>query len=134
MWHSAGMARLRITIGFEAGALNSSAEAIFYSIDTISTLGASGVVLERHWQMVGERDAIDRMLLLGISTAYQCRIIGHLWPTGASETVGAGRAGKVHHRTFPAEICTLTKKLVVPTAAPPVNDAAVERVRSLPIG
>ena len=35
------------------GALNSSGEAILYSIDLISTRGASGLILEGHCRMMG---------------------------------------------------------------------------------
>ena len=52
------------------GALNSPGEAILYSVDAISTLGASGLMLERHWRMMGALEATDGMLLFGISTAY----------------------------------------------------------------
>jgi len=52
------------------GALNSLAEAVLYSVDSISTRGASGLVLEHHWRMMGALEATDGMLLFGISTAY----------------------------------------------------------------
>ena len=52
------------------GALNSLGEAVLYSVDSISTRGASGLVLEHHWRMMGALEATDGMLLFGISTAY----------------------------------------------------------------
>jgi hypothetical protein len=52
------------------GALNSLGEAILYSVDSISTRGASGFILEHHWRMMGALEATDGMLLFGISTAY----------------------------------------------------------------
>ena len=52
------------------GALNSPADAIFYSVDSLSTRGASGLTIERHWQMMGALEATDGMLLFGISTAF----------------------------------------------------------------
>ena len=57
------------------GALNSPADAILYSVDTISTRGASGVTLERPWGMMGALEAVDGMLLFGISTAYILSLI-----------------------------------------------------------
>ena len=36
----------------------------------MSTRGASGLVPERHWQMMGALEAADGMLLFGISTAF----------------------------------------------------------------
>jgi hypothetical protein len=62
------------------GALNSPADAILYSIDTLSTRGASGLTLERHWQMMGALEATDGMLLFGISTAFIFTVIQAYWP------------------------------------------------------
>lgn len=52
------------------GALKSPLEAILYSVDSMSTRGASGLLLERHWRMMGALEATDGMLLFGISTAF----------------------------------------------------------------
>ena len=62
------------------GALNSPADAILYSIDSISTRGASGLVLERHWRLMGALEAVDGMLLFGISTAYLFTVMQTYWP------------------------------------------------------
>jgi hypothetical protein len=62
------------------GALNSPAEAILYSVDSISTRGASGLVLERHWLMMGALEATDGMLLFGISTAFIFAVMQAYWP------------------------------------------------------
>jgi hypothetical protein len=50
--------------------LNSPRDAILYSVDSMSTLGASGLVLQQHWRMMGALEAANGMLLFGISTAY----------------------------------------------------------------
>jgi hypothetical protein len=52
------------------GALESPGAAIFYSLDTMATRGASGILLHPHWQMMGTLEAADGMLLFGISTAF----------------------------------------------------------------
>jgi hypothetical protein len=62
------------------GALNSPADAILYSIDSISTRGASGLVLEHRWQLMGALEAVDGMLLFGISTAYIFTVMQSYWP------------------------------------------------------
>jgi hypothetical protein len=62
------------------GALNSTADAILYSVDTLSTRGASGLTIERHWQMMGALEATDGMLLFGISTAFIFTVIQAYWP------------------------------------------------------
>jgi hypothetical protein len=52
------------------GALESPDAAILYSVDSMATRGASGVVLQPHWQMLGALEAADGMLLFGISTGF----------------------------------------------------------------
>ena len=61
------------------GALNSPGEAILYSVDAISTLGASGLMLEQHWRMMGALEAMDGMLLFGISTAFIFTVMQFYW-------------------------------------------------------
>jgi hypothetical protein len=61
------------------GALNSPADAILYSVDSITTRGASGLTLERHWRMMGALEAMDGMLLFGISTAFVFAVMQGFW-------------------------------------------------------
>jgi hypothetical protein len=62
------------------GALNSPKDAILYSLDSMTTRGASGLMLEQHWQMMGALEAVDGMLLFGISTAYIFAVMRLYWP------------------------------------------------------
>ncbi len=52
------------------GALNSSKAAILYSVNSMATRGASGLMLQPHWRMMGALEAVDGMLLFGVSTAF----------------------------------------------------------------
>jgi len=52
------------------GALDSLNDAVLYSLDSMTTRGASGLTLAPHWQMMGALEAANGMLLFGISTAY----------------------------------------------------------------
>jgi hypothetical protein len=52
------------------GALGPPETAILYSVDTMATRGASEIMLQPHWQMMGALEAADGMLLFGISTAF----------------------------------------------------------------
>src|SRR6516165_9012271 len=61
------------------GALNSPTDAILYSVDSMSTLGASGLTLELHWRLIDALEAMDGMLLFGISTAYIFAIMQAYW-------------------------------------------------------
>ena len=62
------------------GALDLSKDAILYSVDSMATRGASGLTLERHWQMMGALEAACGMLLFGISTAYIFAVMQLYWP------------------------------------------------------
>jgi len=61
------------------GALDSPAEALLYSVDSMSTRGGTGLVLEPHWRMMGALEAMDGMLLFGISTAYVFAMMQAYW-------------------------------------------------------
>lgn len=61
------------------GALNSPTDAILYSVDSMSTRGASGLALERHWQLIGALEGMDGMLLFGISTAFIFAMMQAYW-------------------------------------------------------
>jgi hypothetical protein len=61
------------------GALPSPADAAFFSVDSMTTRGASGLVLSPDWRMMGAVEAGDGMLLFGISTAFLFYVMLHLW-------------------------------------------------------
>ncbi len=62
------------------GAIASPAEALLYSVDSMTTRGASSLVLEGHWQMMGALEAADGMLVFGISTAMLLAVMTRLFP------------------------------------------------------
>ena len=61
------------------GALDSPTDALLYSVDAMSTRGASGLTLQRPWQMMGALEAVNGMLLFGISTAYVFAVMQVYW-------------------------------------------------------
>src|SRR4051794_21596421 len=61
------------------GALESPSEAILYSVDSMSTRGASGLILQQHWHMMGALEAMDGMLLFGISAAFIFAVMVRNW-------------------------------------------------------
>ena len=61
------------------GALDSPKDAILYSLDSMTTRGASGLMLEPPWQMMGALEAANGMLLFGISTAYIFAVMQVYW-------------------------------------------------------
>src|SRR5262245_45114964 len=61
------------------GALDSFKDALLYSVDSMSTRGASGLTLQRHWQMMGALEAVNGMLLFGVSAAYIFAVMQVYW-------------------------------------------------------
>jgi hypothetical protein len=61
------------------GALNSALDALLFSVDSMTTRGASGLTLPSHWQMMGALEAVDGMLLFGISTAFVFAVLQAYW-------------------------------------------------------
>jgi hypothetical protein len=61
-------------------ALDSPKDSILYSVDSMTTRGASGLVLQSNWQMMGALEAADGMLLFGISTAFIFAVMQTYWP------------------------------------------------------
>lgn len=62
------------------GALNSPLDAILYSVDSLTTRGASGLSLARHWRMMGALEAVGGMMLFGIGTAFIFAMMQAYWP------------------------------------------------------
>jgi len=62
------------------GVFSSPADAILYSIDSFSTHGATGLVLEQRWRFMGPLEAMDGRLLFGITTAYIFTVMQRYWP------------------------------------------------------
>ena len=61
------------------GALDSPTDALLFSIDSMSTRGASGLTLERHWQLMGALESVNGMLLFGVSTAWLFTVAQGYW-------------------------------------------------------
>ena len=62
------------------GALDSPNDAILYSVDSMTTRGASGLTLQQHWRMMGALESANGLLLFGISTAYIFAVMQIYWP------------------------------------------------------
>jgi len=61
------------------GAIGSGRDAMLYSVDSITTRGATGVSLEPQWQLLGALESACGMLLFGISTAFLFAALQRIW-------------------------------------------------------
>jgi hypothetical protein len=62
------------------GAMGSWTDAVLYSIDSITTRGAPGLVLAAGWRLMGALEAANGMLLFGISTAFLFAVLQQISP------------------------------------------------------
>jgi len=61
------------------GAVDTPTDALLYSVDSMATLGASGLTLQRAWQVMGGLEAVNGMILFGVSTAYVFTVMQLYW-------------------------------------------------------
>jgi hypothetical protein len=61
------------------GAIDSPLDAMLYSLDSMATRGASGLTVRGPWRMMGALEAVDGMLLFGISTAFIFALLQAFW-------------------------------------------------------
>jgi hypothetical protein len=52
------------------GAVADAKSAMLYSLNAMTTYGHESVSLEQHWQMMGALEALNGMLLFGLTTAF----------------------------------------------------------------
>jgi hypothetical protein len=57
------------------GALPNAHDAMLYSLSALTSYGHAPLFLERPWQMMGAIEALNGMMLLGITTAYLLRVL-----------------------------------------------------------
>jgi hypothetical protein len=57
------------------GALPDIHDAMLYSLSALTSYGHTPLMLERPWQMLGAIEALNGMMLLGITTAYLLRVL-----------------------------------------------------------
>jgi len=62
------------------GAIDTLVQALLFSVDSMTTRGASGLGLHQHWQFMGALEAVAGMLMFGISTAYVFQVLLLYWP------------------------------------------------------
>ena len=64
------------------GALPENKAAMLYSISAMTSYGNSNLNLPHDWQMMGALEALNGMLLFGLSTAFLFAMIQRVWPIG----------------------------------------------------
>jgi hypothetical protein len=67
------------------GALPNNRSAMLYSISAMTTYGHDELFLKSNWKMMGALEALNGMLLFGLTTAFLFAMIQRVWPLGSPE-------------------------------------------------
>jgi len=61
------------------GALPDTSSAVLYSLSAMTAYRHANLYLERHWQLMGAMEALNGMLLFGLTTAFLFGILQKTW-------------------------------------------------------
>jgi hypothetical protein len=64
------------------GALPDPKAAMLYSLSAMTTYGHASATLVDHWKLLGALEALNGMLLFGLTTAFLFAMIQQVWPLG----------------------------------------------------
>jgi len=62
------------------GALPDAPSAILYSLSALTSHGHAELFLEKRWQLMGALEAVNGVLLFGLTTAFPFAVIQAVWP------------------------------------------------------
>ena len=65
------------------GALPDNRSAMLYSLSAMTTYGHANLYLKDRWQLMGALEALNGMLLFGLTTAFLFAMIQRVWPLGS---------------------------------------------------
>jgi peptidoglycan biosynthesis protein MviN/MurJ (putative lipid II flippase) len=66
-------------------ALPDQKTAMLYSLSAMTSYGHANLFLSPHWQLMGALEALNGMLLFGLTTAFLFAMIQRVWPLGSRE-------------------------------------------------
>jgi peptidoglycan biosynthesis protein MviN/MurJ (putative lipid II flippase) len=66
-------------------ALPDNRTAMLYSISAMTSYGHANLFLKDRWQLMGALEALNGMLLFGLTTAFLFAMIQRVWPIGSRE-------------------------------------------------
>jgi hypothetical protein len=70
------------------GALPDTHSAVLYSLSALTTYGHANIMLEPQWQLMGALEALNGILLFGLTTAFMFAMIQQVWPLGSRSRRG----------------------------------------------
>src|SRR5262245_13520728 len=63
-------------------ALPDARRALLYSLSSMTTYGHANLYLTEHWQLMGAIEALNGIILFGLTTAFLFGTIVRIWPVG----------------------------------------------------
>ena len=72
------------------GAVPDAKSAMLYSLNAMTTYGHESISLAPRWQIMGALEALNGILLFGLTTAFLFAMIQQVWPLSLSD----GRRGR----------------------------------------
>jgi hypothetical protein len=70
------------------GAMPDNSSALLYSLGAITTYGHADMSLAAHWRLMGALEALNGLILFGLTTAFMYGIIQRVWPVEDREWHG----------------------------------------------
>ena len=68
------------TLYVHLGAIATMRGAMLYSLGAMTTFGGARLALDADWQMLGAIEALNGMMLFGLTTAFLFQVIDRVWP------------------------------------------------------
>jgi hypothetical protein len=65
------------------GALPDVPAAVLFSFGAMTTYGGSNFDLEKHWRLIGALEALNGIILFGLTTAFLFSMLQEVWAAGA---------------------------------------------------
>ena len=75
------------------GALPDGRTALLYSLNAITSYGHTDLVLAQHWRLMGALEALNGMLLFGLTTAFLYGHIRQVWPVELNQPAVSRKVG-----------------------------------------
>lgn len=66
---------------FMLGALPDRPAAMLYSLSAMTSYGHAEVFLPLHWQLMGSLEALNGLILFGLTTAFLFSVMRKVWPS-----------------------------------------------------
>jgi len=77
------------------GAVSDGRAALLYSLNAITSYGHTDLYLAPHWQLMGSLEALNGVLLFGLTTAFLYGHIQRVWPQQSPQTVSQSRQSQL---------------------------------------